>query len=431
MKGMFVKDAEYQIEVALRLALVGKDRGPELKAVYSSYTKWMNRYDITGAEPVRVPRVEMGEWFLRITSVLHDVGVYIPSVRTGWGPRAAQLLQCHELIEKVDSADILEALCHLGNEKVMDGEYWGSWPVLAGVRLLLRRLWIDSWNLVALRVAEKHYWESDKPHGNWTESTRNGDFGYVDVLRAINNPEFSWVVPSDPKGTDALPNYIRYWFCLSAVLVGHLGWKYPAVGLAKWINKGMSEDNAILTQIRNLWGSYAASMMTEAGRNILRTIACQVLGINEATEGGAVCSNKGMPQANLLLRKSLDEKLAADRKWAAPIQGVDILHLSPHVIEVLGAVPVNVSMNADGGSILHTASDSDDVRASLVLENDQPWHSTLVRTGEGLPLRSDGRSWRVDVTSKDYGYIGEFRKSRVTGLWFAGKHSSHMLGNQD
>lgn len=426
-----MKDAQYQIEVALRLALVGKDRGPVLKSTFSDYTEWLNRYGDAGVQQMRIPRIEVDEWFVRINSALQYVGVYLPSVRTGWHTRAALLFDTHSIIDKVDSADVVEALCHLGSEKVMVGEYWGSRPVLEVIRLLLRRLWIDAWNLVALRVAEKQYWASDKPDFHWTESTHNGDFGYVEVLRAINNPEFSWVVPSDPRGTDTLPSYIRYWFCLSAVLVGHLGWKYPAVGLAKWINKGMPEDDAILTQIKNLWGSDAASMMTETGQNILRTIACQVLGFIEATTGGTAGSTKVIPQANLLLRQSLDEKLAADKKWAAPIQGGDILHLSPHVVDVLGAAPVNLSMNADGGSILHAASDSDDIRASLVLENNQPWHTTLVRTGERLPLRSDGRSWRVDVTSKDYGYIGEFRKSRVTGLWFAGKHSSHLLGNPD
>jgi len=38
------------------------------------------------------------------------------------------------------------------------------------------------------------------------------------------------------------------------------------------------------------------------------------------------------------------------------------------------------------------------------------------------------RSWHVDVFAKPAGWLGTFRRSRETGLWFQGKHSIHIKG---
>lgn len=40
-----------------------------------------------------------------------------------------------------------------------------------------------------------------------------------------------------------------------------------------------------------------------------------------------------------------------------------------------------------------------------------------------------GWSWRIDVICKQIGWLGTYRRSRVTGYWFAGKHSIHMAGH--
>jgi hypothetical protein len=34
----------------------------------------------------------------------------------------------------------------------------------------------------------------------------------------------------------------------------------------------------------------------------------------------------------------------------------------------------------------------------------------------------------VHVTVAPLGFLGTYRQSRVTGRWFTGKHSTHMLG---
>lgn len=58
----------------------------------------------------------------------------------------------------------------------------------------------------------------------------------------------------------------------------------------------------------------------------------------------------------------------------------------------------------------------------------QGWFRVLIEQGNSLP-DFEGASWHVEVVCKPVGSLGTFRRSRVTGLWFAGPHRLHMLGN--
>jgi hypothetical protein len=51
-----------------------------------------------------------------------------------------------------------------------------------------------------------------------------------------------------------------------------------------------------------------------------------------------------------------------------------------------------------------------------------------VIAGRQLPALPDARSWHVEVFDRRVGWLGTYRQSRVTGQWFAGKHSVHMAG---
>lgn len=43
-------------------------------------------------------------------------------------------------------------------------------------------------------------------------------------------------------------------------------------------------------------------------------------------------------------------------------------------------------------------------------------------------LATNSRYWQVDVFDRQVGYLGRYRQSRETGLWFTGRHSVHMWG---
>ena len=56
------------------------------------------------------------------------------------------------------------------------------------------------------------------------------------------------------------------------------------------------------------------------------------------------------------------------------------------------------------------------------------WRDALESFGSTLPPDSQ-RYWHVDVFDRWVGHLGLFRRSRVTGRWFQGKHSVHMRGH--
>jgi hypothetical protein len=68
-------------------------------------------------------------------------------------------------------------------------------------------------------------------------------------------------------------------------------------------------------------------------------------------------------------------------------------------------------------------------RGSLILDSMVGWYRALIEAGDQLPAVG-GRSWRVDVVVRPAGWLGTFRRSRTTGLWFSGRHRFHLVGNE-
>ena len=67
-------------------------------------------------------------------------------------------------------------------------------------------------------------------------------------------------------------------------------------------------------------------------------------------------------------------------------------------------------------------------KAALIVHSFDSWHRELREFGKSLPAL-ENRSWHVEAFDRHIGYLGLYRQSRVTGLWFQGKHSLHMAGN--
>lgn len=55
------------------------------------------------------------------------------------------------------------------------------------------------------------------------------------------------------------------------------------------------------------------------------------------------------------------------------------------------------------------------------------WYSDLMERGDALPTTGI-QSWKVDVFVKPVGFLGTYRKSFDTGLWFTGQHRHHLAG---
>lgn len=65
--------------------------------------------------------------------------------------------------------------------------------------------------------------------------------------------------------------------------------------------------------------------------------------------------------------------------------------------------------------------------AVLVVNHFGAWRRDLEKAGDTLPDLGN-RSWHVEVFDRQVGFLGKFRRSRETGIWFQGRHSVHVRG---
>jgi hypothetical protein len=100
------------------------------------------------------------------------------------------------------------------------------------------------------------------------------------------------------------------------------------------------------------------------------------------------------------------------------IGGTDPHHLSVHINGPLQPVPTKPLLVRTGAA---------DRRAVLLLDSMIGWYRALCTETRSLPKLA-GHSWRVDVVVKPVGWLGTYRKSSESGLWFTGRHSVHMRG---
>lgn len=418
-----MKDEQFEVEVALRMALLNKVSCGLIGAAASDFGQVKTNFLMqqrSGVGPrlsESVPRI-----FTPLKIALSQLGLETPGVRPGWAQRMRALLNISAAVATADAADLVEILSHLGSPKVMSPTEWTSSETLENVHVALWRLYGIASELATHRAAVSERWEFSSMHKQWVDSHDNHDFGYSEVLKAASAELGSWRVPAEPAGRGDGPHYLRYWFTLAVFLLGHLGWKSPDVGLARWINGGMRGDNSMLSVVKDAWGIDAAALIL-ASRTGAVARAALLFGSRAILTENAVSKAPLSPGTSALLA----EKCLSDRRWSwVNSTESDPLHLEDHLVAVLGR-----SSDAwlPGSRFVMPAEEVQGRHASLFLAGAQGWYGQLCVATEALPVRSDNRAWRVDVTSATLGYIGEFRRSTATGLWFVGRHSSHVLGN--
>lgn len=116
------------------------------------------------------------------------------------------------------------------------------------------------------------------------------------------------------------------------------------------------------------------------------------------------------------------ERRVASAGWGPYGGGTDPMHLAVHSM---------APAHGDDDEGVHVLVRDDRRSAVLIVDRYAGWYAALGRLGARLPPRADGRSWKVDVLCRPIGWLGTYRRSRLTGRWFAGRHSTHMMGWSD
>jgi hypothetical protein len=276
-------------------------------------------------------------------------------------------------------------------------------------------------------VLRRHKYSNDRTH--YADSTEAGRveldkllggqaewfWSVPGVFRALAAPTAGEHVAAAPNQTDPHEQTLGYWSALHYLLLYRLGWSKPDGGLRWWYDHGKPVDDPTLALISAVWDSdghldeYLAWLLK--GRPTF---------LNPENVGSAEWPHQPVPLSETWRRWAAEAKRAEDIHSSLQSfgGGLDPMHLTGHSGE---------SGRPDSSASLTITSRAERQALFLTTTMDA-WYFDLAERAKSLP-NVGNLSWRVDVLVKPVGFLGTYRKSRDTGLWFAGQHRYHTPGN--
>lgn len=231
-----------------------------------------------------------------------------------------------------------------------------------------------------------------------------------------------WSAIADPTGTRPYPGFHRaesgpsgaagYWAPLAHLLLYSFGWRSTDGRLSDRAVMGRGLTELLDADLHRLATDTRLAFLNEVwGEDELRDFALWALSDSEPL---------GTSDRPGTWRTSAGAALDG---------GTDALHLSAHWStpreSLIGSA---VSVPAPSGWV---NSQANPPSASILLDAYVGWAAALEAFGNALPTPASGRSWRVDVVVRQVGWLGQFRRSRRTGLWFSGRHALHALAHDE
>jgi hypothetical protein len=241
-------------------------------------------------------------------------------------------------------------------------------------------------------------------HDAWWE------FAVPWMHQALASPSTFEPMPARPDRPDAHPQALGYWAALMQMLFYSLGWARPDRGLRWWYDHGRPVDDPRLALLDQVWGR--DGHLEDFARWVCNSTWFLPPPQFEELTG---YRDDGLPvEPHPEWRAAPGD--TADGSWFDG--GSDPYHLSVHTTSPLGQ---------PRGEPLLLRSGRTDRQAVLVLDSMAGWYRALATETTTLPPL-DGRSWHVDVVVRPVGWLGTYRRSRMSGLWFAGRHRYHIPG---
>lgn len=238
---------------------------------------------------------------------------------------------------------------------------------------------------------------------------------------ALANPDANLPMPAAPPLGADLFDYCAYWETCVYLMTALLGWSNPANGLLWFYRNGMDDGgDPRLRLLREVWNSHGQLDLLAAW--LWRDADCfPPVGNLPGVRVGQPAHGTQLEPSDGWWREFNAVKLPAlhARHPHNPLEGgTNALHLG-HSFQVFTPEP------GAGGYLV--AGAKDDGKAVLTLDRAAGWYGDLATVGAMLPPLQ-GKSWFIDVTVKPVGWLGAFRRSHLTGLWFLGRHSTHLAG---
>lgn len=234
------------------------------------------------------------------------------------------------------------------------------------------------------------------------------------AYKALAAPASGQSFPTPPEPGDDVFKASAYWEPLLQLLVYRLGWSRPDLGMRHWFAEGKPTEDPTLALVSALWDAdgqldWFAYWLWANWTSFLAPL--------RNVPGAESCPRLQMDYTMLGRLRSDAERSGIPN----PISGgSDPLHLSQHC-----AGPMLTGGVRDA---MLLRSRSAERRAVVAVTSTSGWYHALATLGGELP-ELGGHSWHVDVYAQPAGWLGTYRRSRITGLWFSGRHHLHLVGN--
>lgn len=243
-------------------------------------------------------------------------------------------------------------------------------------------------------------------------------FAYRWVFRILASPLSGEPMLEAPKRGDAGYGAHAYWSALLNLLIYSFGWPRPDRGLRWWYEAGKPITDPRFQLTAELWDQdgqldwFAAWLWTSQHMLQWQLRFEELVGYKQDETPVRVEPHWLRTQREAASEFGLNTPLGVEGD-------TDELHLSGHVAGPLQPLR---------GTARLFRTDPAQRRAVLLLDSMVGWYRALVTEGGTLPELPGVHSWYVDVIVKPVGWLGTFRRSLETGLWFSGRHSDHMRG---
>lgn len=227
--------------------------------------------------------------------------------------------------------------------------------------------------------------------------------------RALAAPSGGAVMPAKPCAGDDLFDTLGYFAALQSFLTYSFAWTRHDKGLIRWCDEGMPDEDPRFALIRDVW---------VADRVLDQYIEwCVQHPILTALEAFAAQPDR----EPIALSPEWRRRLRTARSHT--LEGPD----SPYGKHLESGDHISEPSASGEGRIV--GADPDTRSAVFVTDAVTGGYSELHRLGGQLPALANHRSWRIDVFVKPIGFVGTYRRSRETSLWFSGRHAHHISGN--
>ena len=276
---------------------------------------------------------------------------------------------------------------------------------------VLRRLGPEAWLAEIPAPLDD---EADDPTDTFGEQAEWG-FAIPAIFRVLASPRSGEVFPRAPEQGDPTWFSCGYWSSLLHMMLYSMGWFRPDLGLSWWYESGKPSEDPRLQLLSEVFDSDGQLDWFAEWLWTVRFNERVHFPLEEFTAwidpGGALV----IPRDGVRVK---GQEASASGIYTPFGGGSDALHLTMHCTG-----PVENGWSEP--LVLHP--DPGQPMAVVISDSMVGWYRSLCLATESL-MSWGSESVGVDVFVKPTGWLGTFRRSQETGLWFSGSEHVHRRG---